>query len=150
MLETSVKTCSKCHEEKEVAAFSYKSKAKGIRHGVCRSCQKKVAATWYRSNKQTHLKKVRCNTERHKERACAYLGEVLRSSACVDCGEDDPLVLEFDHIEDKDTTISEMRRTGYSVSRIKKELEKCQIRCANCHRRGHFLESGNWRTELLT
>ena len=53
----------------------------------------------------------------------------------MDCGESDILVLEFDHTKkEKDGDISYMvwRR---SLKVIQEEITKCEVRCANCHRR---------------
>ena len=55
---------------------------------------------------------------------------------CVDCGykgEKYPSVLEFDHIgTDKVFAISQ--GSSYSWEAIMKEISKCELVCANCHR----------------
>lgn len=53
---------------------------------------------------------------------------------CVDCGETDPLVLEFDHLRDKCFNIGTGLRT-YTWHAIVDEIAKCEVVCANCHRR---------------
>ena len=53
----------------------------------------------------------------------------------VDCGNKNPVVLEFDHVRDKKTdNVSSICCSAYSLKHLKKEMEKCEIRCANCHR----------------
>jgi len=52
-------------------------------------------------------------------------------------------VLDFHHIKGKDFTISEKVREGCSLDTIKKEIEKCILVCANCHREIHYKESLN-------
>ena len=53
----------------------------------------------------------------------------------MDCGEDNPLVLDFDHVAGKKVmNISDMSRTCYSRETIMKEIDKCEVRCSNCHR----------------
>ena len=61
----------------------------------------------------------------------------LSGKECADCGEVDPVVLEFDHIErtEKFKTIARMLSGHYSWSSLEKEIRKCDVRCANCHRR---------------
>jgi hypothetical protein len=56
---------------------------------------------------------------------------------CVDCGEQDPVVLDFDHVDPnhKRQTVSFLARSGYPWATVMAEVDKCQIRCANCHRR---------------
>jgi hypothetical protein len=54
----------------------------------------------------------------------------------VDCGETDPDVLDFDHVRGKKVCgISRMVGRGYRLWRIKAEIDKCEVRCANDHRR---------------
>jgi hypothetical protein len=67
------------------------------------------------------------------ERA-AYLIEFFRTRPCVDCGESDPLVLEFDHRSDKIFNISKGIR-DHSWASVLDEIAKCDVVCANCHRR---------------
>lgn len=65
----------------------------------------------------------------------AQLSEYFAAHPCVDCGEHDPVVLEFDHVSDKNADISNMVCKGYSWQSILEEISKCEVRCANCHRR---------------
>ena len=68
---------------------------------------------------------------------------------CADCGEKDPVVLEFDHVRDKEKDVSLLLAGGYSLERILKEIDKCVIRCANCHRR-KTAKDQNWYVRLTT
>ena len=56
------------------------------------------------------------------------------------CGEDRWYVLDFHHIGDKDFNISQKVQEGCSLDTIKKEIEKCIVLCANCHREVHYKE----------
>jgi hypothetical protein len=62
-----------------------------------------------------------------------YLLNYLESHPCVDCGESDRSVLEFDHLEDKSFNISRGFRDR-PWSQVLAEIEKCEVRCANCHK----------------
>jgi hypothetical protein len=63
-----------------------------------------------------------------------YLIEYFKGHPCVDCGEDDPVVLEFDHLGEKLFDIGrEIHNRGWQS--ILDEIEKCEVVCANCHRR---------------
>ena len=65
--------------------------------------------------------------------------DVAIISNCVDCGIENPLVLDFDHVRDqKIDTINKLIRGRYSKISIIDELQKCEIRCANCHVMRHF------------
>lgn len=60
--------------------------------------------------------------------------KIKESFGCHDCGEKNHIVLDFDHLRDKKYNISRMIHDGFSWRQIKKEIEKCEIVCANCHR----------------
>lgn len=65
-----------------------------------------------------------------------YIFEYLLEHPCVDCGESNPLVLEFDHVRGKKRfSISSVMNSTYRIETIQKEIDKCEVRCANCHRR---------------
>jgi hypothetical protein len=74
--------------------------------------------------------------------------EFFRTHPCVDCGETDPLVLEFDHLGDKRFTISH-NFSGRNWQSILKEMEKCDVVCANCHRRRTARQFGHLRAVLV-
>jgi len=66
-----------------------------------------------------------------------FVWEQLRGKVCVDCGEGDPVVLQFDHVDPdtKEMAIAEATNRGWKVERIAEEILKCVVRCANCHLR---------------
>lgn len=72
----------------------------------------------------------------------AFLITYLRAHPCVDCGETDIVVLEFDHLRDKRAAISQMIG-NQELRTIKAEIEKCDVVCANCHRR-RTAQRGGW------
>jgi len=78
------------------------------------------------------------NQEKHREENKRKAYEYLSNNPCVDCGESDPIVLEFDHIDPSTKSFKISRRISGSTTswkRIYEEILKCEIRCANCHRR---------------
>ena len=60
--------------------------------------------------------------------------EYFATHPCVDCGESDPVVLEFDHLRDKSFSIG-AKLTNYSWTAIEAEIEKGEVVCGNCHKR---------------
>lgn len=76
----------------------------------------------------------------------AYVWDYFNNNPCIDCGENDPIVLEFDHRSDKIAAISEMYR-NFTLKQVIKEISKCEVRCANCHRRKTAIERG-WYKKL--
>ena len=78
------------------------------------------------------------NAEKYKSQrkwAREFIARVKSLSQCVDCGESDARVLDFDHVHGKKVgNVSDMANGSYSIDAIKKEIRKCEVRCANCHR----------------
>ena len=62
------------------------------------------------------------------------LAKIKEDFGCFDCGINNHIILDFDHIRDKKYNISRMIHDGFSWKSIKKEIEKCEVVCANCHR----------------
>lgn len=75
--------------------------------------------------------------KRHRIKVRESIFRFLSDKKCLDCGETDPIVLEFDHVDrnTKFKTIAKMLSGHYSWASVLNEITKCEIRCANCHRR---------------
>lgn len=63
------------------------------------------------------------------------LWEYLLEHPCVECGEDNPILLDFDHLDPKTKRkgIANMIALHY-WSVIEKEIAKCRVLCVKCHR----------------
>lgn len=61
-------------------------------------------------------------------------------SGCIDCGETDWVVLDLDHREPSDKRFGPNTLSYRSWETLKAEIRKCDVRCANCHRRRTFRE----------
>ena len=68
-------------------------------------------------------------------RNLAFIYAALSAAGCIDCGEDDLVVLEFDHVGPKRATVTQLARDGASLARLRHEIARCEVRCVNCHRR---------------
>jgi hypothetical protein len=67
-------------------------------------------------------------------RKVAHVRKRLADAGCADCGEADPEVLEFDHVEPKLANVGKLVWANASIERIDEEIARCQVRCVNCHR----------------
>ena len=119
----------------ETDFYIHRNKADGSvsRASICKGCRKIYFKAYYSQHKKESLQRVR---EREK-RAKIFVRNYLAAHPCVDCGEKDIVVLEFDHVRGKRFGIHAMVHAGYNHARILKEISKCEVRCANCHRRKH-------------
>ncbi|MEN3284146.1 MAG: hypothetical protein V7607_5286 [Solirubrobacteraceae bacterium] len=103
---------------------------------VCVSCHRRRTARrghWRRAYTSEVSKRPYASAA--VARNVAHLTRVLSRSTCVDCGERDPLVLEFDHVAPKREKVTRLAWFGCSLETIDAEIKRCEIRCANCHRR---------------
>ncbi len=91
----------------------------------------------YQKNKAPYKARARAHDRRESERVRNYIAAFLAENPCADCGESDLIVLEFDHRDSsaKDFAIGNANSLNMSLNRVKIEIEKCDVRCANCHRR---------------
>jgi hypothetical protein len=151
-----MKTCKECKVEKDIQEFPWKNKAKGIRVGRCNICHNK----WYKAyfsktdNKKKQIERVNSVNKKQIEKAREYVYEYLVKNPCVDCGEKNPIVLEFDHretLEKAFSICSALSSHSYvSMELLVSEIEKCDIRCANCHRIKTAKQQNYWKFRLLT
>lgn len=71
---------------------------------------------------------------RERNRKIVY--DYLLQHPCVDCGEADIIALDFDHVRgNKINDVSRPAKNGAGMKKLQDEIAKCEIRCANCHRR---------------
>ena len=83
-----------------------------------------------------HMNYVR-NTREKRITVQKFLWGYKSLTPCVDCGEDDPTVLDFDHVRgDKRCALGDVAKLiTLPVDDLLAEIAKCDIRCANCHRK---------------
>ena len=137
--------CVTCGEWKEEDEFNWRYKSLGIRHPTCRDCHKPFRKNWYEVNKERHLEQVKARKHEARNVAREYVWQYLSTHPCVECGESNPVVLEFHHRQGKDRAVSEMVTGGYPISTIQSEIDKCDVLCANCHRKRTMQERGWFR-----
>ncbi len=76
---------------------------------------------------------------KRKKKLKDWFKEYKNTLKCKNCKENHPSCLEFHHIgDDKEHHVGRMPNEGYSVKRILEEIEKCEVLCANCHRKKHW------------
>ncbi len=134
--------CTKCGEFRPLSVFRVRQ---GKIKQPCKKCYLEYGRRHYQNNKQYYLDKAKRYNEAHRERIQRLFWAYLDEHLCVDCGNTDPRVLEFDHVRgEKAHNVSELKSLKFSWEAILKEIEKCDIRCANCHRIKTFKQFG-WK-----
>jgi hypothetical protein len=100
-----------------------------------REKQRGYERAWYARHKVKAKEKVR----NRKRKILEWFRAFKASLACIRCGENDPVTLDFHHRdpEEKDFGFNEIRYFGWSIKRLLGEIEKCDVLCANCHRKLH-------------
>jgi hypothetical protein len=123
--------------------FAIRRGAKDGLQNRCRGCYQ----LWYAANAERA--RVAINQRRAVRRAEALqkLALYLDAHPCVDCGESDIRTLDFDHRvgEQKRWTVSQMLSGGWNWATVMTEIAKCDVRCANCHRRVTMERADYWR-----
>lgn len=88
--------------------------------------------------KERHYRHVRERTARMRK-AIALLVSEFRKKGCLVCEEMEPCCLEAHHTnpDNKEFNIASSASAGYSLKRVRSELEKCVCLCRNCHTKVH-------------
>jgi hypothetical protein len=121
------KKCSICKIEKPLAQFYQNRRGKDGLQTQCKECHK----NWYRKNVVKHKANVRRHNIIRSAIGCKIVADYLATHPCVDCGESDPIVLEFDHVRGKKLReISKLKYGWASEDRLKAEIAK--LRCSMC------------------
>ena len=142
-----MKRCGRCGEVKPFEEFAWRRKAKGQRHNYCRPCHSAYHREHYLANKQRYVDQARRRKDLQRIDRTKYLIEYFEAHPCTDCGERDPVVLEFDHLGDKLFNIG-TALTYRRWSDILAEIAKCDVVCADCHRRRTKKQQGAMRIVL--
>ena len=128
-----MRKCGRCGSEKPLEAFAARRKALGQYDNLCRPCRSAYGKEHYAANKQRYIDQARVQKRRLALDRTRYLLKFFVTHPCVDCGERNPVVLEFDHLRDKLFDICQALpyRNWQSIL----EMAKCEVVCANCHRK---------------
>lgn len=126
--------CSKCGETKPETEFYWKNRSLGRLRSDCRTCFKRVSAAHYAKNTDYYVGKAKERKAMQREVLRGVIDNA-RDRPCSDCENTFPVVvMQFDHVRgEKDFNVSEAPYAGYSVERVRAEIAKCDVVCANCH-----------------
>jgi hypothetical protein len=94
---------------------------------------------WYCRNRASHKARVQARKRALRQ----WFREYKAQLRCERCGESHPACLDFHHLDPGQkvmipSKLANQRR--WSVERILTEVAKCEVICANCHRKEHWPE----------
>lgn len=117
------KICTICHKELPITAFGLKNSKTGALRADCKECHSKQVNNAYKKRKQ-------------------WVSTIKAQNKCAKCGEDRSYLLDFHHIDPsiKDNTVARLTSSSSTHEKILREIDKCVVLCANCHREFHYLE----------
>lgn len=134
------RVCKRCDKPKLVNCFEINNR--GAYRKICRDCRNEYFKT-YNDGRREDIKNAGIKRKKKVDEIRKKLWGYFKEHPCVDCGERDPVVLDCDHVSgDKKAAISFMVVRAHSWDKIKEEINKCVVRCANCHRRKTAKERG--------
>lgn len=144
------KKCLICESIKHFDKFSKNSSRKDGCQSTCKICKNKIDKEYYDLNAVRMRNQIYNSKLKRQEKVIRFVYDYLKINPCIDCSESDPIVLEFDHRDgvDKVDNISNMINSC-SLQKIQDEIKKCDVRCANCHRR-RTAKQMNWRILKIT
>ena len=145
-----MKKCCVCKVDKPVSDFDLNvSRADGLQT-TCKECNSVRHQEWYEQNKDEVRRRAKEWNEQKHNLLTKFLSEYLRLHPCVDCGNTNILVLEFDHVQGiKVDAIGHMLSARVSLDVLKEELSKCEVRCRNCHAiKTQMANPRSWRREV--
>ncbi len=144
-----MKRCTICHETKDLLCFNKNKVRKDGYNNLCKECSRERSKKYYSENRERHIKVIYKYKKSSLEKKREWMFAFLMEHPCVDCGESDPRALEFDHVKGKKQNVSSLLGSCSSIERIKKEIELCEVRCANCHNIKTAIERNYYTHRLL-
>ena len=166
------KLCSRCRKTKPITSFN-KKRASGVQP-YCKPCQGEYQREHYKKRTRAQLQRMYRTRQKRKKEIYSFLTDYFQKNTCVDCAkkklkvkkllrgkvptstinqiiktmDSDIRTLTFDHLHtrgEKEHTIADMIRDIQPLHKIKKEIQKCVVRCHNCHDIITVKRAKNWR-----
>lgn len=136
--------CGVCAQREDDEFTKHKRERRTAVDGLCVDCNARIGVEDYlRCQDCLYARTLRYREKYHQRPAFVYAKEFLETHPCTDCGERDTIVLEFDHVRGRKLFgISYLKRMG-SLEQMVIEIAKCEVVCANCHKRRTHARGGS-------
>lgn len=143
------KVCSMCRVWKALDEFHLKRASRDGRQSRCRACNIAAQIRFHADHPELCRDRISKRSLRLRDRNRTLLLAYLLDHPCIDCGEPDPVVLEFDHV--RGTKAANVSMLVFGLKRwetILEEIAKCEVVCANCHRRRTARRANSFRLRM--
>lgn len=148
MYINNMRRCSKCQQIKPLVEFSFKNKKRKKLNFYCKECNRIYNRAHYIKNRLNYRIKQKIWRANFRKIIRLKIIEHFKTHPCVDCGEKDCSVLEFDHVKgDKKNNVASLIACDATWRIIEEEIDKCEVRCANCHKRRSAKQFGWYKYE---
>lgn len=134
------KRCFKCTLIKPINEFYRRKSGKraGQLYEHCKSCSKKRGRDYYYKTREHQLGLVKLRVRKYVQERLEFLAKA-KNKPCAECKSCyPPWVMDFDHL-DSSTKLGDIShmflRRMWNIKRVEEEISKCEVVCANCHRK---------------
>ena len=134
-LAIGIKECKKCDNLYVLSDFRSAKTKSGVT-SYCKTCEDAYKVEW-------HLKR--------RIEIKNWIYNHLKSNPCVDCGEQNVLTLDFDHVKSAQKRYNiahAFMLTGMTIKKLETEIAKCDVRCGNCHKIRTHMTSKSWKYQM--
>lgn len=128
------KRCTVCGHEKPLSQFSPDKRKKDGFRAECKQCGREQARAYYRRNPGPFKRRAKASRNRLREFLLQVADRIKAARGCALCGDSTLCVLDFHHHTEPGQPVT---RATQSYAAFQKELKKCVVLCANCHRKVH-------------
>jgi hypothetical protein len=116
-----MRKCPKCKQVKSLNEFSKNKRSKNGHATYCLICQKEGCREYYESRPDM-LERRKILRRLRKKSIQEIIWNYLNNHPCIDCCENDPIVLDFDHVKgEKKKEISRMIKGNNGIKVILEE-----------------------------
>lgn len=128
------KQCSGCLKRKPTTEFGRHQQTKSGLRSRCKECNRKEARGFYKRNSAAYKKRAYAYKQEVRAELLLFMDHVRKTLGCQTCTEREVCCLDFHHMK---KGIPLGRAANNSYNQFLRELRKCVVLCANCHRKAH-------------
>ena len=130
------KVCPRCNVEKKFSDFHKSTKKRDGLQVNCKTCRKEVDRNSYLNSESRRLA-IKTRRDTNKKYNSELIYRYKRFCGCHFCSENEPVSLDFHHLNPDEMDLNVSVAVSYSIKCLRKEVRKCVVLCANCHRKVH-------------